>query len=189
MTHGLYATAHYNREVTELLRNAATYRARFSTAVSVWGPVFAEATLIDTMMAERGARQEDLGRRWAPRIQNGGSIAQRHINHNRTPTQCISSQRQPHINHTRSTPLPNNPRSTSSDVWCMPAHEHLDAVRLRAVLMCGCWLKGPLSVAGVSPGLPAWLLISHCCCCESLCVSRPSLLPAADIVMRFGFGC
>ena len=103
MTHGLYATAHYNREVTELLRNAATYRARFPTAVSVWGPVFAEATLIDTMMAERGARQEDLGRRWAPRIQNGGSIAQRHINHNRTPTQCISSQRQPHINHTQHT--------------------------------------------------------------------------------------
>ena len=49
----------YNPEVTEFLRNVAAYRARFPSAVSVWGPVFAEATLIDTMMTEHGARQED----------------------------------------------------------------------------------------------------------------------------------
>ena len=42
-------------EVTEFLRIAAAYRARCPTAVSIWGPVFAKAKLIDTMMAESGA--------------------------------------------------------------------------------------------------------------------------------------
>jgi len=44
----------------EFLRVVGDYKAAFPTAVSTWGPVFAKATRIGTMIAEHLARQEDL---------------------------------------------------------------------------------------------------------------------------------
>lgn len=100
-------------EVREFLRVVEAYKETFPTAVSIWGPVSAKGSLIDTMMAEHLATEVVAGRRGFATVG--------------PPTKCSNPQQQPHINyiHNQSrTPLPNNPRSTSSDVWRMPAQEN-----------------------------------------------------------------
>ena len=84
-------------KVMEFLRVDGDYKAAFPTAISKWGPVFAKATRIGTMIAEHLARQEDLKETRAPGFETVGpnsnkrSTAQQH---KRTNTDAIISQRQ-----------------------------------------------------------------------------------------------